>query len=121
MADFVFPITNTHVNAGTTRTPFVNVTSRVAGHTEYSVAIDVSGWLPAEAIAIGIEFRIDNATIVAGCQLTTNGGVHHGMDGSTVILPSCGQILPAFGASLEARAVVTVPSAGFLSGQIVLV
>jgi hypothetical protein len=120
VATVTFPIPATPVAAGTTTLPFSDITSQVAGHTTCAVHLDLTAWTSTDHIAGGLTFRIDSATVVAGPQFTTTGGVHLGMDGVTPMLPGCGGPLPVFTTRLEASADLTVPSAGSVSGSVSL-
>jgi hypothetical protein len=100
---------------------FTNVTSQVAGHSSYQIAIDTTAWQPADQITIQIEFRIDNVIVTnSGCKITTTGGAHHDIQGNP-IFPSCGAAIPTFQTNLAARAIVTVPSSGTIQGSIDLI
>lgn len=116
-----FSIPSTAVPAGTVRSAFTNVTAKVVGHTGYRVSVDLTAWAPTDQCSVGIEFRADNGAVTPGCSITTNGGVHHGIGGA-VSLPSCSDpAMPTFQTKLEARAWVTVPSPGTISGSIDLI
>lgn len=117
-APVTYTIPSTPIAAGTTQFPYSNVTSQVAGHTFYHVGADVSAWQPTDNITIGIVFRTDGVDVANGCVLTTNGGVHLGMDGVTPFDPECGGPLPAYTSRLEMALTITVPSAHSMSGYV---
>ena len=122
MVAVVFQIPTMPVPTGTSSSPWRDITSQLAGHNSYTVAIDVSAWQPSDTVTILIQFRADGGATVDGCKITTTGGPHTDIQGNPV-LPSCSELfssLPTFTTKLEARATVTVPFAGSVSGSITL-
>jgi hypothetical protein len=121
MATSSFPIPSRNVSAGTTEFNFVDVTSRVAGHTYYSIGIDTSNYSATDTIEVLTHFRIDGTTEIDGCAVISNGGPHLSKDGSSGGLVGCASNLPSFTSKLEATFIVTVPSSGSLSGRVDLI
>lgn len=119
MANVTLTISSAPVPSGTSHIPPAGI-SCPSGFTSCQVAIDTTAYQSTDQITVEAEWSQDGGTTwTFGGGITTDGGPHVDRTGATVLAGFAAPIPQV--ASLKGRAIVSVPSAGTLSGSITLV